>query len=309
MEDETQQSERDEVGEGIRSLFESFLLTYVRRDPRDASQGVSSARTVPTYMEKIARMREEDRTTLYVDFKDLVAHDPGLAELIQGHYYRFEPFLRQALHEAAKQQLIQSEGAAVELEENTLWLGFYNLGTVLKLRDIRSSRIGQLCCVSATVTRTSEVRPELIRGTFQCMDCLTDFPDLEQQFKYTEPQRCKNPLCENGKRWLLRVEKSHFTDWQKCHVQENSREIPSGSMPRTLEVILRNEDVEQARAGDRCLFTGTVIVVPDVSKLSVVHGVTAHKSAGGLTAENETGGVSGLKDLGSAVKKYIFISQ
>ena len=260
---------------------------------------------MPTYMEKIERMREEDRTTLYVDFKDLVAHDAGLAELVQGHYYRFEPFLRQALHEAAKQQLVQSEGAAVELEENTLWLGFYNLGTVLKLRDIKAGRIGQLCCVSATVTRTSEVRPELIRGTFQCMDCLTDYPDVEQQFKYTEPERCKNPLCENSKRWLLRVEKSQFTDWQKCHVQENSREIPSGSMPRTMEVILRNEDVEQARAGDRCLFTGTVIVVPDVSKLSVVHGVTAHRSgAGSLTAESETGGVMGLKDLGAAVNTH-----
>lgn len=35
----------------------------------------------------------------------------------------------------------------------------------------------------------------------------------------------------------------------------------------SLEVILRAEAVEMAQAGDKCDFTGTLIVVPDVSKL------------------------------------------
>ena len=37
----------------------------------------------------------------------------------------------------------------------------------------------------------------------------------------------------------------------------------------SVEVILRAEAVEQAQAGDKCDFTGTLIVVPDVSKLSL----------------------------------------
>ena len=36
-----------------------------------------------------------------------------------------------------------------------------------------------------------------------------------------------------------------------------------------MEVILRAEAVEQAQAGDKCDFTGALVVVPDVSKLSV----------------------------------------
>ena len=35
-------------------------------------------------------------------------------------------------------------------------------------------------------------------------------------------------------------------------------------MPRSLDVILRNEIVDQAKPGDRCIFTGTLIVVPDI---------------------------------------------
>lgn len=37
----------------------------------------------------------------------------------------------------------------------------------------------------------------------------------------------------------------------------------------SLEIILRAEAVEQAQAGDKCDFTGTLIVVPDVSKLQM----------------------------------------
>lgn len=33
-------------------------------------------------------------------------------------------------------------------------------------------------------------------------------------------------------------------------MQETSKEIPAGSLPRSLDVILRHEIVEQARAGD-----------------------------------------------------------
>jgi len=47
-------------------------------------------------------------------------------------------------------------------------------------------------------------------------------------------------------------------------IQEHSGDIPAGSMPRSLDVILRNEIVDQAKPGDRCIFTGTLIVVPDI---------------------------------------------
>ena len=37
----------------------------------------------------------------------------------------------------------------------------------------------------------------------------------------------------------------------------------------SVEIILRAEAVETAQAGDRCDFTGTLIVVPDVAQLSM----------------------------------------
>lgn len=157
---------------------------------------------------------------------------------------------------------------------------------------------------SGTVTRTSEVRPELLFGAFTCAECGGDTTGVEQQFRFTEPVTCQNPFCPNTFAWELNADKSVFVDWQRVKVQENSDEIPPGSMPRSIDVILRHENVEQAKAGDRVVFTGTLIVVPDVSKFVRAGGETAVASRGaGRGGENSTQGmegegVRGLKALG-----------
>ena len=51
-----------------------------------------------------------------------------------------------------------------------------------------------------------------------------------------QPSICSNGACANRTKFHLVVSKSKFVDWQKIRVQENSSEIPSGSMPRTIEV-------------------------------------------------------------------------
>jgi len=65
-------------------------------------------------------------------------------------------------------------------------LAFYNLPLVEGIRDMRTDKIGKLSAISGTVTRTSEVRPELTFGSFICLECKGIVRDVEQQFKYTE---------------------------------------------------------------------------------------------------------------------------
>lgn len=60
---------------------------------------------------------------------------------------------------------------------------------------------------------------------------------------------------------------SKFSDWQKVRLQENASEVPSGAMPRSLDIIVRNSNTERAKAGDKVTVTGTPIVVPDVAQL------------------------------------------
>jgi DNA replication licensing factor MCM6 len=75
----------------------------------------------------------------------------------------------------------------------------------------------------------------------------------------------------------------------------------------SLDVILRSEVVERAKAGDKCTFTGTFIVVPDVSQLGLP-GVNAEmmrenrggRGDGGVASQ----GVTGLKSLGVRDLQY-----
>ncbi|XWS67356.1 hypothetical protein CRYUN_Cryun04dG0000600 [Craigia yunnanensis] len=138
----------------------------------------------------------------------------------------------------------------------------------MSLRELTTAEIGKLVSVTGVVTRTSEVRPELLQGAFKCLECGSVIKNVEQQFKYIEPTTCVSATCLNRTKWALLRQESKFADWQRVRMQETSKEIPAGSLPRSLDVILRHEIVELARAGDTVIFTGTVVVIPDIVVLA-----------------------------------------
>ena len=278
-------------------------------------------------------MREYGLSTLYVDFQHLMtANDGVLATAVANNYYRFLPFLNRALHDTiakyepkyfrahrqpgtsnSSQNGTSVAAGASATEESGLGLtggqqtdklftlAFYNLPLISRIRQLRAESIGHLLSISGTVTRTSEVRPELYMATFICENCGNVVANVEQIFRYTEPTQCPNLTCMNRTGWRLDIRQSTFVDWQKVRVQENSSEIPTGSMPRTIDVILRGEIVDRAKAGEKCIFTGTLIVVPDVSQLGLP-GVRPEATRDNRNAPRggDVGGsgVSGLKALG-----------
>lgn len=202
---------------------------------------------------------------------------------------------------SASQSDFQGDKTSNQQTDKLFAIAFYNLPLVSRVRHLRTANIGQLLSISGTVTRTSEVRPELSLATFTCEACRMVVPNVEQTFRYTEPTQCPNQTCGNRQGWRLDIRQSTFVDWQKVRVQENSSEIPTGSMPRTLDIILRGEIVDRAKAGEKCIFTGALIVVPDVSQLGLP-GVrpTAVRDDKNAPRSGDAGGsgVTGLKALG-----------
>lgn len=85
---------------------------------------------------------------------------------------------------------------------------------------------------------------------------------------------------------------------KKVRIQETQAELPRGCIPRSVEIILRNEIVESVQAGDRYDFTGTLVVVPDVAVLQFpgakADNAPRHQKGEAAAAE----GVRGLKALG-----------
>ena len=322
----------DRAGEKVQQAFEDFLESHIEEPSSSGLPPSSELKTDKYYINQIHGLREFQLSTLYVDYKHLLAYreGPTLADAIASQYYRFLPFMTQAMHSllakyepvyfrdhrqmtSASSQANSSLAGNATSEANSqggktinqqtdkiFTLAFYNLPLVSRVRQLRTDQIGKLVSISGTVTRTSEVRPELALGTFVCESCNTVVPNVEQTFRYTEPSICPNGVCANKVDWRLDIQNSTFVDWQRCRIQENSSEIPTGSMPRTMDVILRGEQVERTKPGEKCIFTGTLIVVPDVSQLGLP-GVRPEASKDNRNfrgADAGGAGVSGLKALG-----------
>nr|VDD25035.1 unnamed protein product [Brassica oleracea] len=213
----------------------------------------------------------------------------ALQKAIADEYLRFEPYLRNA----CKRFVIDMNPETPNKDIN---VSFYNLPFTKRLRELTTAEIGKLVSVTGVVTRTSEVRPELLYGTFKCLDCRSVIKNVEQQFKYTQPTICVSPTCLNRARWALLRQESKFADWQRVRMQETSKEIPAGSLPRSLDVILRHEIFEQARAGDTVIFTGAVIVLPDISALASP-GERAECRRDSSQQKSSTAGHEGFKGL------------
>ncbi|RIB20456.1 MCM2/3/5 family-domain-containing protein [Gigaspora rosea] len=325
------QKTQDEFASEYGCIFMEFCEEYYEGENYE----------VRPYLEQLRYLSRTGKRTLYVDFRHVMHYrqSDSLSKAISQQYYRLEPYLRKAVErlmeiyfpdkskkstqgesvhdESMHDESMQDESSHdqdefVPLEKSyslEYSVAFYNLPSQNRIRDLKTDKIGTLMSICGTVTRTSEVRPELLYGKFLCQECKVEVDNVEQQFCYTEPTMCQTPTCSNRDSWVLKIEESKFTDWQRVRIQENPNEIPTGSMPRTLEVILRHEMVEGAKPGNKCIFTGTPLVIPDIHQLGIP-GVGAEvqrdirnsrfKGADGLA----NAGVTGLKSLGARDLSY-----
>jgi DNA replication licensing factor MCM6 len=282
-------------------------------DDADANPPTTTTRPPPrSYMSRaVEEMATSGTTVLYVDFAFLHDFNDELADAVRDHYGRAEPLMRRALQAHVRQYhpdyLREAHGV-----EKEFFVGVHNLPAQDALRDLKTEAVGHLVAFSGTVTRASEVRPELFLGTFTCQVCRTVCRGVEQQYKYTTPLVCPNPQCNNKSgHWHLERDQSTFVDWQRLKVQESVDEIPSGCLPRAMDVILRANNVEAAKAGDRVQLTGTLCVCPDVGVLAgpgervMVKGGGGGGGGGGQRPDALGGdGVTGLRGSGARELTY-----
>jgi len=282
----------DQAGVAVRDKFFKFLSEY---EDEDGSK---------FYHNELNAMEQSESTMMNINWEHLQSGNySDLSDIITSDYYRFEPFLRQSVVNYVrdnKPNYVEMDSDSGHGQEKDFYLSIQNFNQQYALRELTTDKVGQLCTFTATITRTTEVRPELVSGTFECADCGKLMKNVAQQFKYTEPTICSDPQCQNKKAWGLDVSRSKFCDWQKCRAQENSSDIPPGSMPRSIDVILRNETCERCKPGDNASFTGTLIVVPDVAQ----YYSKAPKMVRNTVPSGPGDGVTGIKAIGVRELNY-----
>ena len=170
--------------------FEAFLENYSSEMPEGMDTSAADEPAPRDYIDQVQRlaaielsgrlalsppashrvqcneMKSNERTTLYVDFSHVQDHNTELADAIEADFHYLEPFLRQAL-----KNLMKREHEEYATDDKDFWVCFFNMQTQLNIRDLKTAKIARLMSFAGTVTRTSEVRPELIEGVFMCETC------------------------------------------------------------------------------------------------------------------------------------------
>jgi len=317
-----------QLGQVAQRHFIEFLKSFRSR----SAEGKEEL----DYVAQAKYMVVEKRKTLYVqmdhlknlDEKDVSFHPQDLQQVIEEKYFAVRDYLNEAViqflraiqdDEALVAEFTEDEKAALKkvLEEKkdnaksqNFSVAFLNLEYLYSIRSLKTDSLGKLVSISGTVTRMSEVKPELLEGTFECLDCSRTIANVVQQFKVTMPTICTSQHCNNRTNFKLNPNSktTRWGDWQRLRLQENENDVPSGSMPRTLDVIVRDEQVERCKPGDKIRITGCLIVVPEVPSLmnpaelkkSVRREINAryNSSVGGRE------GIRGLAALGSRDLTY-----
>jgi replicative DNA helicase Mcm len=219
------------------------------------------------YRQRISQMTVGGKTSLTVDFDDLLAFDQKLAEEL---LERPDEYLKHANNAAYAQ--LQIEDPEYAEKTTAVDVRIVRLPEAAPLRKLGSQQIGKLVMVEGIVVRSSPVRPMVMLAAFKCKRCGTINPVNQTGTFMKAPFACSSPDCRSKGPFEFVQEESTFIDSQDLRAQERPEDLPPGQLPRTLNIkLVGGEIVDVARPGDDVSAVGEVRAIaptlPGVGKL------------------------------------------
>jgi replicative DNA helicase Mcm len=208
------------------------------------------------YRQRISQMAVAGKTSLVVDFEDLLTFDQRLAEEL---LEKPEEYLRYANNAAYQQLRIEDLEYAEKLEADAINARIVRLLEPTQLRKLGSENISKLVMVEGIVVRSTPVRPLVLQAAFKCRRC-GEQTIVNQTGQFVKaPFACKNPSCVAKGPFDFVQEESTFIDSQDLRIQERPEDLPPGQLPRTLGIkLVGKEIVDVARPGDHISTVGIV---------------------------------------------------
>jgi len=131
----------------------------------------------------------------------------------------------------------------------------------------RSSSVGRLVAISATVVRTGLIKMHEYAKLFECTTCKKTFlieSDQQQWNIIPRPYKCLADAACNGTKFDIIQDTSDGTgrtvigmsspdrcrDYQDIKIQEQVSKLDMGTIPRSMAVVLENDLVDKVKAGD-----------------------------------------------------------
>jgi replicative DNA helicase Mcm len=212
--------------------------------------------SVYKYQDRIKNIISKSGNTLIIDYEDLLAFDPQIAELLKNDP---ESLLKDAIE--AFENLLKFESGGKLIKQKyfvRITTKDENSPLFIPIRGLRSKNIDNLVWFKGILIRISTIRPKLIRAFFECNLCGTQFEIIQLTSKIRWPKFCINKRCKAKAQSDFRLlsKNSDFIDWQGITIQEIPEDLPPGRIPRSVQAILTYDLVDIVKPGDRIKVMG-----------------------------------------------------
>ncbi|HNZ59868.1 MAG TPA: minichromosome maintenance protein MCM [Methanofastidiosum sp.] len=210
----------------------------------------------PKYKKLIDKMKIEGKSSLDINFDDVIDFDFDLSEQLL-----IEP---EQILSAPSEALKETYGAETE---KRLTARFLNLPPKdrVDIRDIRAVHINKMIQVEGVVRRTSEVKPEVIEAVFSCERCGEYITVMQDSQVFKTPVTCSNPACGRNGPFKLVKAYSKFVDWQSIKIQEKPEKLKGGRLPWNMDCIIKDDIVDIAHPGNVVTVVGTLKTIQESS--------------------------------------------
>ena len=233
-------------------------------------------------------MKEDDTVhySVHVDFMVLLDHDVELGHATVSFFDMVLPSFQEALLtlqgsvlEAEKKEFEKQKEANVSLlnvlsdvpnmkVKHLCHIRVFNLSLGKEtykssISSLRSTDAGQYICISGTVIRTGVSKMLEHEREFECVKCKTRFRlfSVLGSKNISTPTECEGKLFGHSctSKQFLYLEGSRVCrDYQELRLQERVSSLTMGSIPRSINIILKDDLVDICVAGEDVQVCGVI---------------------------------------------------
>ena len=207
------------------------------------------------YLEQINNVFSKGGNALIILYEDLLAYDPQIADLLSNDP---QSLLEDAVE--AFKNILKFQGAVLTNKDYFVRISTRDKLCPLfcSLRGLRAKNIDKLIYTKGILVRCSTIRPKLLKATFECAVCGSQFEVIQLTSRIKWPNFCTDKRCKAKTQSDFRLisKSSEFIDWQSITLQEIPEDLPPGRIPRSVQAILTHDLVDIVKPGDRVKIMG-----------------------------------------------------
>lgn len=215
-----------------------------------------------SYSEEIAQLAQhypQEQRSLRIDYSDIVAFDPDIADDLITHPYKIVGYFEEAL-------ALYDLPVAVDLSDAHIRV--YNLTQSIDVSDVsRHRNIGRLLDIRGQISKVSKVQPRIVKASFECQRCGCKTELTQSGDAFQEPRECHG--CERQGPFQLDSTESEWVDHQYVRLQQPPERTKNGNAEE-IDVHLKDDLTNEVQAGDRITLTGTLEVEEPGQKQTTV---------------------------------------